>query len=315
MKESGWYSFPSNDSARISIDPAGNVTVFVGTPSVGQGVETTMAQVAADTLGVPLERVRVVFSDTSAAPLSMGGTRASRAAVVSGGAVGLAAEDLRARLLKVAGALTETPPDVLEIADGEVRSRVTGASVMDVTEVVRNAFQNMAVRHVEPEPNLTSTRFYDPKPSYSNACIGAVVEVDVRTGHVRVLRLAGVEDCGVMINPAIVEGQFFGGVTQGLGGALLERSRYDDAGQPQASTFMDYRLPSSTEVPMIEVRHRESPSLFTWGGFKGVGESGTIGAPAAIATAVADALSEFEARIGELPLSPEDVVELARWPE
>ena len=161
------------------------------------------------------------------------------------------------------------------------------------------------VRAAVGEPDLSASAFHDPPATYSNGCIVAVVEVDAETGAVRVERLVAVEDCGTMINPPIVDGQIRGALAQGVGGALLERVVYDDDGQPQASTLMDYLLPTAAEVPPIEVAHCSSPSPLTPGGIKGMGESGLIATPAAIASAVADALAPFGARVERLPLTPE----------
>lgn len=317
MEQLGWHSFPSNDSARVSMDLDGKVTIAVGTPSQGQGIETTLAQVASDVLGVPFADVRVNFGDTSSAPISLAGTRASRAAVISGGAVGLAAADLRQRVLQVASLLLETDPQYLTIHAGFVRAAGSTAegvgTSLSVADVVQKAFQMKEVRRILPEPNFDVIRFYDPGASYSNACVVAVVEVDPEIGQVRVLRLLGVEDCGTVINPMIVEAQFAGGAVQGIGCALLERLAYDPVGgEPQTTSFMDYLLPTSDGVPAIEVHHLISPSPFTWRGIKGVGESASIGVPAAIAAALADALAGLRpgARVSALPMLPEDVFQL-----
>lgn len=310
MNQIGWHSFPSNDSARVSLDLSGKVTVAVGTPSVGQGVETTIAQVAAEAIGVPLEDVTVRFTDTSAAPISLAGTRASRVAVVTGGAVGLAGEDVRQRILTVAGVALESDPGGLTVSGGYVRSG-NGEKVMSVAEVVQKAFQTYELRAFDPEPNFTSTRFCDPLASYSNACVGATVEIDPQTGGVTVTALAGVEDCGTVINPMVVDGQFIGGIVQGLGAALTESLVYDDNGELVTTTFMDYLLPTSAEVPYVQVKHQCSPSPNTWRGFKGVGESGGVGAPAAIAAAIADALGS-ETSVDRLPMRPEAVLNALR---
>lgn len=310
MNQIGWHSFPSNDSARVSLDLSGKVTVSVGTPSVGQGVETTIAQIAADTMGVPFEDVTVRFGDTSEAPISLAGTRASRVAVVTGGAVGLASEDLRRRVLAVAAAVLETDPQALTLNGGHVLAG-EGERSLSVAEVVQRAFQMSELRAVDPEPNFTATRFYDPRASYSNACIGATVEIDPETGAVTVTGLAGTEDCGTVINPAVVDGQFIGGMVQGLGAALIEELVYDPSGEIVTTTFMDYLLPTAAEVPPVQLEHRSSPSPNTWRGIKGVGESGAVGAPAAVAAAIADALGAG-VRVQSLPLRPELVLELIR---
>lgn len=313
MNQIAWHSFPSNDSARITIDLDGKVTVTVGAPSQGQGSETTLAQVAADVLGVPFDDVRVIFGDTSSAPISMAGSRASRVATVLGGAVGLAAGDLRTRILNVAGMVLEHDVGGLTIADGVVQASDGGSAQMPLSELIQRAFRSPAIRQVEPEPNFNATRFYDPGASYSNACVAAIVEVDPETGAVLVRRLAGAEDCGTVINPTIVEGQFAGGAIQGMGAALLERLSFEPgSGEPQTTSFMDYLLPTSDAAPEIEIAHLASPSPNTWRGIKGVGESGAIGVPAAIAAAVADAIRPLrpDRSVNAIPLLPQDVFEL-----
>lgn len=315
MMEIGWHSFPSNDAARVSLDPGGRVTVEVGTPSQGQGIETTLAQVAADVLGVRFDDVVVHFGDTTTAPISLAGTRASRVAVVSGGAVGLAAGDLRDKVLRIAAAMLESDESELEVRDGAIRRRGGDGQqpALTVADVVGASLRETSLRQVDPEPSFSATRFYDPAASYSNACVGAVVDVDVETGLVRVQRLVAAEDCGTVINPTIVEGQFAGAAAQGLGFALFERLLYDkDTGEAQTTSFMDYLLPTCEDVPGIDVRHLSSPAPHTWRGIKGVGESGAIGVPAAIAAAVADALRRAGAARGPgaIPIRAEDVFAL-----
>jgi carbon-monoxide dehydrogenase large subunit len=268
--------------------------------------------VAADVLGVRLEDVVVSWSDTSSTPLSLTGTRGSRAAVVAGGAVGLAAQDVRERILRVAARLLEARPDDLTVTLGQIHVKGYPGASLSVKEVVRAGFERTELREVALEPNFTSTRFYDPGAAYGNGCIAVVVEVDPDTGAVVVRRIVGVEDCGTVINPTIVEGQVVGGIVQGLGSALLESMVYDDGGQLLTTTFLNYLLPTTTETVKIELAHLASPSPRTWGGIKGVGEAGSIGAPAAIAAAVADALRPFGARITAMPLLPEVVLRLMR---
>jgi carbon-monoxide dehydrogenase large subunit len=310
MNQIGLHSFPSNDSARVSMDASGKVTVSVGTVAIGQGHDTVIAQIAADVLGVDFEDVTVLFADTSSVPISLAGTRASRSTVVGGGAVGLAAEDLRKKLLGIAGLMLEVDPQALEIAAGRVQAPGTPATSISVREVAEAAFYNIGIREAEPEPNLTCTRLHDPRATCSNGCIAAVVEVDAETGAIKVRRLIGVEDCGTVINPMLVEGQLAGGLAQGLGGALLERIVYDEHGQIVTTTLMDYLIPTATDMPNVEIAHLSSPSPNTWLGIKGMAEAGMVGGPAAIANAVADALAPFRARVGSLPLSAEAVVRM-----
>ncbi len=300
----------SHDAARVTIEPSGEVSVAIGTPSQGQGHGTVVAQLVADMLGVGVDDVVLTANDTAATPISVPGTRASRTAVVLGGAVLKAADELRERVLAIAGQLLEADPADLEIGDGGVQLKDAPTRSVVLREIAEAAYFRPDVRKALPEPDLAVSAFHDPKATYANGCIVAIVEVDPSTGEVAVQRVVAVEDCGTMINPAIVEGQVRGAVAQGIGGALLERVVYDDGGQPQASSLMDYLLPSATDVPAIEVEHCISPSPFTPGGIKGMGESGLIATPAAVANAVADALAPFGIRIDTLPLTPERVSNL-----
>jgi carbon-monoxide dehydrogenase large subunit len=303
-RQASW-AMASHDAARVTVEPSGEVTVSIGTPSQGQGHATMFAQLAADVLGADPAAVSTVTGNTAATPISIAGTRASRTAVVLGGAVLRAATDVRRRVLEIAGHLLEADPDDLEVVDGGVALRDAPSRAVSLAEVAAAAYFRADVRAALAEPELTASAFYDPPATYSNGCIVALVEVDGGTGAVRVDRLVAVEDCGTMINPTIVDGQIRGALAQGIGGALLEQVVYDDTGQPQASTLMDYLLPTAAEVPAIEVAHCSSPSPLTPAGIKGMGESGLIATPAAIASAVADALAPVGASIDRLPLTPE----------
>ncbi len=306
-RQSGWV-LVSHDAARVTIEPSGEVAIAVGTPSQGQGHATVFAQLAADVLGADPATVIVRANDTAAVPISLPGTRASRTAVVLGGAVLGALEELRDRALRVAGFLLEADPADLEVVDGGVGLRDAPSRRVTLREIAEAAYFRPEVRTVLPEPDLAVSRFHDPRATYSNGVVACVVEVDAETGAVRVLRAVCVEDCGTILNPLIVDGQIHGAVAQGIGGALLEHAVYDADGQPQASTLLDYLLPTATEVPEIEVAHCVSPSPFTPGGIKGMGESGLIVTPAAVALAVEDALAPFGARVDRLPLAPETVL-------
>ena len=310
--QSHWV-FASHDAARVTMDSTGHVTVAVGTPSQGQGHETTLAQLAAATLGLPPETIEVRSDDTDATPPSMAGTRASRTAVVTGGAVVLASEDVRDKLVRVAAYLLEAAEHDVVITNGTAHIAGDVTTGIPIAHVAAAAYFDPAVRGVEPEPLLSSQRFHDPGATYSNGCMVAVVEVDLETGGVHVRDLVSVEDCGRMINPLIVEGQLRGAALQGLGCALLEEVVYDAEGQLLTGTFMDYLLPTSADAPRIRIGHLESPSPNTVGGIKGMGESGMIAAPAAIANAVADSIPGHAA-IDRLPITPDLVAALSsRW--
>lgn len=307
-RQSSWV-LVSHDSARVTVEPSGEVTVAVGTPSQGQGHQTVLAQIVADVLGAPIGDVVVHANDTATVPVSVPGTRASRTAVVIGGAVLKAAEELRERLLAAAAHLLEADAADLAVVDGGVALRDAPSRSVTLRELAEAVYFRPELRAALAEPELSVSRFHDPRATYSNGCILAVVEVDAGTGGVTVRQVVAVEDCGTIINPAIVDGQIRGGVAQGIGGALLERIVYDDDGQPQAGTFMDYALPTAAEVPVVRIDHCTSPSPFTPGGIKGMGESGMIATPAAVAAAVGDALG---VQVERLPLTPELVFSMIR---
>jgi len=300
------------ESARVSLDPSGCVTIQTSLHSHGQGHETTFAQIAADHLGLPIEHVRVEFGDTNSSPYGMG-TFASRSAVLGGGAVAHASDTVRKSVTEMAGHLLEASTNDLVIQDGIVK--VAGSDVtITVAEIARLVFH----RPERLPPGLTPSDFssnqtYDAPPgtgTWANAVHVAIVDVDVETGIVDVSRYLVVEDCGTIINPIIVDGQVHGGVAQGIGGTLLEHLDYNEDGQLLSQTMMEYLLPSSQDVPNIEVHHLMTPSPFTVDGIKGCGEGGAIGPMAAVGNAVTDALAPFGVRVTSLPLTPDRVLDL-----
>jgi carbon-monoxide dehydrogenase large subunit len=294
------------ESARVSLDPSGRVTVQTSLHSHGQGHETTFAQVAAERLGLPLDYIRVEFGDTNSAPYGMG-TFASRGAVLGSGAIAAASDDVRQAILGMAGHLLEASTEDMLIEEGVITVRGTDLSVT-VGEVARLAYHRPERLPPGLTPgNFASARSYDAQPgtgAWANAVHVAVVEVDPQTGVTEVLRYVVVEDCGTVINPLIVDGQVHGGVAQGIGGTLLEHLDHDASGQLLSQTMMEYVLPSSVDVPHIEVSHLATPSPFTVSGIKGVGEGGAIGPMAAIGNAVSDALVPLGVSVRTLPLTP-----------
>jgi carbon-monoxide dehydrogenase large subunit len=298
------------EAATIRFDPAGNVTAVFGVASHGQGLETTLAQIVADEVGVPIEDIRVVHGDTELSPYGTG-TYASRSLVLAGGAAILAGRSVREKMLVIAGHLLEADPADVTPADGRYAVRGMPDRSVTVRQIARAAYSGAKQLPKGLEPGLEATRFYDPYyGTASNATHVAVVEVDRATCAVKTLRYLVVEDCGRMVNPLIVDGQVHGGVAQGLGAALLEEIVYDDSGQLLSGTLMDYVVPSACEVPLMEVHHLETPSPVTLGGFRGMGEGGTIGAPAAIANAIADALAPLGIEVAELPMTPDRIFRL-----
>jgi carbon-monoxide dehydrogenase large subunit len=298
----GMEDVPGIEAATVRVDPDGGVRCATSFPSQGQGHATTIAQVLADRLGVPLERVRVETADTGVAPLGSG-TFGSRGAVAIGGTVTAAAERLRAKIQALAARLLEAAPADLVLEAGRAHVRGFPERAVTLAEIARAAYAPPAGLSADFEPGLEATVYFDPPgPTYSGAVHVAVVEIDADTGRVSVPRYVLVEDCGPVVNPTIVEGQIHGAVAQGIGEALLERIVHDETGQLVTGTLMDYALPKAADVPSFEIGHLETPSPLMPGGIKGMGEGGTIGAPAALANAVADALG---VPITALPIAAE----------
>ncbi len=295
-----------HECVTVRLDPTGAVTVIGGTTSQGQGLETTLAQVVAAELGLGLDAISVEMGDTDRIQFGLGAF-ASRQGVIGSGAATVAARAVRDKLLRIAAHLLEAEPDWLTIDDGLIHTADAPAVGVTVAEVCRAAFLEPQRLPPDTEPGLEATRFYDPIiGTFAAGAQAAVVTVDVATGLVTIERLVVVEDTGRMINPMIVEGQVEGAVAQGIGGTLYEHLRYDERGQLLTGSFMDYLLPSTLEIPPIEVGHvaDEAANL---NGVRGVGEGGTLGPYAAIANAVCDALAPLGVTIDELPLSPDRV--------
>ena len=299
----GMVDMPGPEAATVRVEADGGVTCLVSFPSQGQGHATTTAQLVADQLGVPLEAVTVRQPDTAEAPPGTG-TFASRGAIAQSGAADAAAATVRVALLTAASGLLEASAEDLVLADGMVRVRGVPDRGMTVAEVARRTHATAG-----GGARLAATQRFDPPgPTFSGAVHVASVEVDPETGRVTVRDYAVVEDCGPMINPMIVEGQIHGAVAQGIGEALGERLVYDESGQLLTGTLMDYALPTAAMLPAFTIGHLETPSPLTPGGFKGMGEGGTIGAPAAIANAVADAVKPLGVAVTTLPILSADLV-------
>ena len=296
------------DAVTLRMEPNGSVVALIGTPGQGQGLRTTASQVIADTLGLRMRDITVVDGDTSMVPYGSG-VWAARSGVVSLGAARTAAAALAERIKRVGAHLLECSPDDLELRDRSVSVRGATDRSLPLREIAMTAHFRTPKLPREMERGLEVTRFYEPPPmSWINGAHLAVVEVDPRTGLVRLLRYVALDDCGRMVNPFIVEGQVRGGVVQGIGGALFEHLVYDDRGQLTTGTLMDYLVPLATDVPDIEVLHLETPSTLNPNGTKGVGEAGTSGAPAAITNAVNDALALIGAEVTVQPITPEVVL-------
>jgi carbon-monoxide dehydrogenase large subunit len=291
----GMVGIEGYDGAHVALDREGRATVWTTTPAIGQGSDTTFAQVVADRLGLEPDQVRVARSDTAVGGLRGTGTFASRSAVSAGGAVVEAGEELRRRLVDDAGERLETSVADLRLSRGAVHVAGSPSTAVTLAELAGDA----------PEGRYAvSAQFDPPAVAYSYATHACEVEVDAETGGVSIRRYVVAEDCGRVINPVIVEGQTHGATAQGIACALYEEIAYDAEGQLQTGSLMDYLVPTAGEVPSLEIRHLETPAPHTAGGVKGMAEGGTIGAPGAVANAVADALG---VELNELPLTPEVV--------
>ncbi len=300
--------FPGHESTLIRVDPQGKAVVYSGLCPQGQGSDTAVAQIIADQLQIPFDHITVTHGDTETVPFG-GGTHGSRGAVVGGHAALVAAERVVEKARQVAAALLEAAAEDIAYEDGVftvVGSPETAVSWPDVAEEAH--FLKRCGRMFEP--GLEATAFYDPPDvNFAFGANAAVVEVDTETGKVKILDFVSVDDYGVGLNPGIVDGQIHGGIAQGIGQALYERVSHDESGQIPSASFAAYLLPSAVEVPRITLDNIVSPSD-TPLGVRGVGESGTLASPPAIANAVADALAPFGIRVDRTPLRPDVVWEL-----
>jgi aerobic carbon-monoxide dehydrogenase large subunit len=299
----------SFETACVRVEPDGRITLIVGTHSHGQSHETTFAQIVADEFGVGLDEVSVRFGDTAVGSYGLG-SWASRSLVYVSGAAGLACQDVKNKMIKIAAHVLKRQEHELVHTDGAVTVASDRSQQLTLREIAHIA--NLRSDHLpdEVDPGLEATRRYRaPDPgTFANSLHAAVVEVDVETGAITILRYLVIEDCGTLVNPLVVDGQIIGGVAQGIGQALLEDAHYDVQGQPVATTLADYLLPTASDVPRIEIYHRETPSPHTFGGYKGMGEGGAVNPPATLANAVTDALSPFGVKVNHVPITPDWVV-------
>ena len=299
---------PGWEQASARITPDGGLELRVGVQSHGQGLETTLAQVAHQVLGLPVARMRVVHGDTALTPYSTG-TWGSRCMVVAGGAVAAACTALAVRIAQIGAHLLQVDPGAVVVRDGGVHGPQGSVSLQEVARTWYLRPQDLP-DNVDPG-GLELTAGYKAmrdSGTFSYAAHACTVSVDTETGAVRILDYAICEDGGVLVNPMIVDGQVAGGVAQGIGTALYEEMPFDAAGQPGAATLADYALPGACEVPALRIEHMETPSPYTRFGQKGIGEGGAIGPPAAIANAVNDALRGVGARVDRLPFTAHRVL-------
>ena len=298
------------EGARVTIEPSGKVRCATGVGTQGQGHFTVFAQLVADVLGVDVEDVRVVTGDTREFHWGTG-TFASRGAVVAGSACHAAATAVREKVVTLASSVLNVPSDRLELAGGRVFDREDAERGMSLGELSGKANPLRGAVRPGTEPGLESTAYFGPdRGSTASGVHAIIVEVDPETATVEIKRYLVVHDCGTIINPMLVEGQIHGGVAHGIGNAFYEQLIYDEQGQLLNASFMDYLLPTATDVPPIETAHRETPSPYNVVGLKGVGEAGCIPTGAVFAQAVEDALAGSGVEITEIPLSPNRLFEL-----
>jgi aerobic carbon-monoxide dehydrogenase large subunit len=295
---------PGHEQAAARLTPDGGLELRVGIQSHGQGLETTLAQVANEVLGIAIDRISVVHGDTEYTPYSTG-TWGSRCMVMAGGAVSRACQEMKKRVLAIGAKMLQTDAGQVSLRDGEI---VGPSGSVTLAEVARTWYLRPQDLPADVDPGgLEVTSGYKPvrdSGTFSYAAHAATVAVDPAIGAVEILDYVVVEDGGVLVNPMIVDGQVYGGTAQGIGTALYEEMPFDELGQPLASTLADYLLPGATEVPAIRIEHMETPSPYSEFGQKGIGEGGAIGPPAAIANAINDALRPLGVEIGETPITP-----------
>jgi carbon-monoxide dehydrogenase large subunit len=295
---------PGHEQATARLTPDGGLELRVGIQSHGQGLETTLAQVANEVLGIAIDRVSVVHGDTEYTPYSTG-TWGSRCMVMAGGAVARACQEMSRRVMAIGAKMLQTDIGQVTLRDGEVAGPSGSVSL---AEVARTWYLRPQDLPADVDPGgLDVTAGYKPardSGTFSYAAHAVIVAVDPELGAVELLDYVVVEDGGVLVNPMIVDGQVYGGTAQGIGTALYEEMPFDENGQPLASTLADYLLPGATEVPSVRIEHMETPSPYSEFGQKGIGEGGAIGPPAAIANAINDALRPLGVEIGETPITP-----------
>jgi aerobic carbon-monoxide dehydrogenase large subunit len=301
------------ESATVRIDPSGKIFVSSGACPQGQGMETIFAQVVADAWSVDPDDVVMALADTSAISIGFG-TIASRSTVTLSAAIHGASDRLRPKVFSIAANVLECAASDLELRNGAVGIVGVPGAELPLAKLAQAARPGWD--HGRPsgvDAGLEETFYYEPPTvTWSYAVHAAIVEVDIELGHVRIETYAIAHDCGVVVNPMLVEGQIVGGAAQGLGGALLEEFNYDSSGQLLTGSFMDYMLPTACEIPNMQIIHQHSPSPLNPLGVKGVGEGGPIAPPAVIANAVSDALRAFKAEFNRTPIKPQQIEEAAR---
>jgi carbon-monoxide dehydrogenase large subunit len=309
LKGSGRGPF---ESALVRVGRSGRVSVYTGAMAMGQGLKTILAQITADQLGVKPEDVTVICGDTSTIPLGLGGF-ASRQTVTAGNSTHLAAGAVREKAIAAAATLLDLPPDNLDIIDGMVGEpgKNLSISLREIADSLAGAPGYKMAAGLAPGLE-SAVNFETSALTYGLGVHAVELEVDARTGGVTLLNYVVVNDCGRAINPQTAEGQIHGGVVHGIGNALFEWMGYDDNAQPFTMTLAEYLLPTAPEIPPIDVQLVEYPSTKNPLGVKGIGESGTVPAAAAVMSGIEDALRDYGVRIEEAPISPARLFELIR---
>jgi carbon-monoxide dehydrogenase large subunit len=303
----GGAKISAQDGVTIRLDAQGAIICQTGVTEQGQGAEAVIAQVAASSFGVPIERVRVITGDTDNTPYG-GGTWASRAAGIGGEAAWQAGKALRANVLACAASILQAKPEGLDIRNGAIVDSGTGTERLPLHELARIAYFRPDTLPPGFQAELMATRHYVPRAwpfAFTNGIQASYLEVDIDSGFITLLKHWCVEDCGTVINPQLVDEQIRGGVVQGLGGALLEHCIYDERGQLTNGNMADYLVPMAAEMPDIEIGHVVTPTADSELGAKGAGEAGTAGAPGAVMNAINDALRPLGAKpLTDMPFTP-----------
>jgi carbon-monoxide dehydrogenase large subunit len=293
----------------VRVTPDGGLEVRVGVHSHGQGMETTLAQIAHEVIGIDIAEIRVVHGDTGLTPYSTG-TYASRSIVMAGGAVANACNALVPRFIAIGAHLMQCAVGTARYENAAIVGPQRSVALREVAEA-----WYLRPERLPPDIDLgglEATVGFRPKVdtgAFSYASHAAAVAVDTELGDVEILDYVIVEDCGTLVNPMVVDGQTLGGVAQGIGTAMYEESPYDANGQPLASTFADYLLPGAPEIPAMRIFHMQTPSPYTAFGIKGMGEGGAIAPPAVIFNAVNDALAPLGVELTQTPLTPRRLLE------
>ncbi|HWB46439.1 MAG TPA: xanthine dehydrogenase family protein molybdopterin-binding subunit [Hyphomicrobiaceae bacterium] len=307
----GGARISAQDGCTVRIDPDGSVVAASGVTEQGQGTEAMLRQIVAEGVGVPIERVRIITGDTLTTPYG-GGTWAGRGTGIGGEAALQAGLAVREAALKVAGAMLQAQPDTLDLINGEIVDRATGAARMPLTELSRIVYFRGDTLPPDLPRELMQTRHFITKQypfAFTNGVQASWLEVDIDTGLVKLLKHWCVEDCGRVVNPMLVDEQIRGGIVQGIGAALYEECPYSPEGQLMVGSMADYLVPMAAEMPDIEVGHVETPTQESLLGAKGAGEAGTAGAPGAVMNAINDALRPFGAKVFAQPFTPERILE------